>query len=82
MSDHKEEKRAVLAESVDLPPLRKVNLRHVKITSDEDQYSTERIERALFLNKFDNDNFNAKLMTDRQRSIFVKMFELQTPLKE
>lgn len=56
-----------------------MNLGHIKFTSEEDEFSVDAIEKKLFNNKFNNDNFDAKLLTDRQRGSFIQMLKLQTP---
>jgi hypothetical protein len=57
-------------------------MRRIKLTSDEGEFSIDRIEEQLFKNKFDNDSFDPKLMTDRQRGIYIKMLKMQTPMKD
>lgn len=69
------------ARNEDLPPLQKVDLASIKITSDPEEYSPERLENQIFLNKVKNSNFIPSLMTDSKRGMYIKMLKLQTPLK-
>jgi hypothetical protein len=39
-----DQKHRILSDSVDLPPIKKVNMRRIKLTSDEGEYSIDRIE--------------------------------------
>jgi hypothetical protein len=64
---------------LDFPPLRQ-SLKHIKFTSNENEFAAETIEHKIFHNGL--TKYDPWCMSDRQRGTYIQMLKMRTKTQD